>query len=378
MGTNTATAIVDEANVMDSGRFINRRRKSNFTMITNKVIQDGILSAPALALYILIAQKITIPGFVLYKTNLRGAMKKPSGAPMGQRAFQTVWDELKSAGYLKQFRIRTVDGFAYQYDLLEEPDHTRPPLVMVKLCERLEEDEEGRLIIRNIHDNEVEEEQLATQEDLDQADSMDFVGVHKDIEIVKPLHLTPEEEAYVRDYYANPKRTPKMYHPDPKFDGCSPQEEWKKKKEATRIKQQMLLEKYMPQLRKNAELDAILDESDRKIAEEVLAVAGELIAPPHNHMIPVCNNSYPQQMVLDNMLAKFDAMTLDRTIFQLRTYDKPIKNYRGFIRSTLYNNILTKDIWIEKNFNATYQVEDRGGADPDFMDIDNPNTVKRR
>lgn len=377
MNTNTAVQVENnESSMMDSGTFITRRRRSNFTMITNKVIQDGVLSAPALALYILIAQKITIPGFVLYKTNLRGAMKKPSGAPMGQRAFQTVWDELKKAGYLKQFRIRTAEGFVYQYDLLEEPDHTRPPLIMVKLCEQLEEDEEGRLVIRKI--NEVEEEKLATPEEMEKADTMDFVGVHKDIEIVKPLHLTEEEVEYVKDYYAHPKKTSKMYCPDPKFTGCSPQDEWKKQKEATRIKQKMLVDTYMPEIRKNVQVEGLTEEADRKMAEEILEVAKELIAPPHNRMIPVSGNSYPQHMVLENMLTKFDAMTLDRTIFQIRSYDKPIKNYRGFIRTTLYNNILTRDTWLDKNFNATYQAQDRRGADEDFMDIDNPHTVKRK
>lgn len=365
-----AAAILIE-NETINGSFINKsKRKDNFTMVTNKIFTANILSAPAVALYMLIAQKITIPGFILYKTTLRRSLKKPSGAPMGKRAFQTIWDELKSAGYLKQYRIRTPEGFVYQYELLEEPNHSRTSLINVRLREELVEEESGNYVVRSMTMARAEEESVATPEELRAVDTMDLVGEPKNIVIKKKLELTPEEVAYIKDYYEHPEKhyTGEMYLPDPKFIGNSPEIEWKKQQEARKLKQQTLLEKYMPGLEATAEINHIQEDDDRKIAEEILDAIKELVAPLDNKLIPIGGISWPQHDVLSMILGKFNSATLDRTIYQVKTYDKKIYNYKNFLKSTLFNNIRTSETWFSRNFNASY-----GGAggqtDDDFMKI---------
>lgn len=54
-------------------------------------------------------------------------------ACLGDRAFDGAWQELKTAGYLKQYRIRTAAGYRYEYDLLEKADLTIPALQNVRM-----------------------------------------------------------------------------------------------------------------------------------------------------------------------------------------------------------------------------------------------------
>jgi len=362
-------AVILQENELENGTFINKaKRKSNFTMVTNKIFSDGILSAQGIALYMLIAQKITLPEFILYKTTLRRTLKKPSGAPMGKRAFQTVWDELKNAGYLKQYRIRTSGGFLYQYELLEEPSHARTNLINVKLCEELVEDENGNYVVRNMA--RVEEESMATTEDLQTADRLDMVGTPKNIKVTKELQLTDEEKKYVREYYEKPEKhyVGEMYIPDPKFAGNSPEIEWKKQKAARQLRQQELLNTYMPQLFASVQVDRIKDEDDKKIGEEIMDSVKDLVAPPDNKLIPIGGIGWPQHEVLNNLIQKLTPDVLDRTIYQIKNYDKKILNYRSFIKTTLYNNIRTYNTWFRRNFETTYN-RPVGETDDDFMKI---------
>ena len=48
-------------------------------------------------------------------------------------AWDGAWQELKTAGYLKQYRIRTAAGYRYEYDLLEKADLTIPALQNVRM-----------------------------------------------------------------------------------------------------------------------------------------------------------------------------------------------------------------------------------------------------
>lgn len=68
-----------------------------------------------------------IPDFVLYKSFLA---KK---VPEGERAFESMWKELKEKGYLKQYKIKDPNNsrFTYQYELLEVPDTTTPGTILI-------------------------------------------------------------------------------------------------------------------------------------------------------------------------------------------------------------------------------------------------------
>ena len=99
------------------GRF--RRKRSNFSQISNCALWDTNLSLTAKGLYSIIASLINIPDFVLYKTTLQ---KK---AGLGRDAFNRYWKELKDFGYLLQYELRDEKGHMYyEYELLDKPNST--------------------------------------------------------------------------------------------------------------------------------------------------------------------------------------------------------------------------------------------------------------
>ena len=101
------------------GKF--RKKKSNFSIVSNTAIHDPKISLKAKGLYSLIQSYITLENFTLYKGFLK------SKCTDGERAFDSGWKELKEKGYLKQYKMR-VGGktFYYEYELLDEPDISTP------------------------------------------------------------------------------------------------------------------------------------------------------------------------------------------------------------------------------------------------------------
>ncbi len=109
---------------MKSGYF--KKKEVPFTQISNEALRDPSLSLRAKGLYGMIQSYILIPNFTLYKWHLQNE----SG--LGEKAFQTVWNELKNRGYLKQARVQTKKGsFIYEYELKEKADFGTPAFVSV-------------------------------------------------------------------------------------------------------------------------------------------------------------------------------------------------------------------------------------------------------
>ena len=98
-----------------SGRF--RKKKVNFSMVSNSIIRDKDISLKAKGLYALIQSYITMDDFTLYKSFLMSRCSE------GERAFDSAWKELKETGYLKMYKIREgARTFIYEYELLDEPE----------------------------------------------------------------------------------------------------------------------------------------------------------------------------------------------------------------------------------------------------------------
>ena len=104
-----------------------RKRQNPFAQVSNEALHNTELSCKARGLYAIIQSYITIPDYILYKRPLQKI------ACVGDRAFDGAWQELKTAGYLKQYRIRTAAGYRYEYDLLEKADLTIPALQNVRM-----------------------------------------------------------------------------------------------------------------------------------------------------------------------------------------------------------------------------------------------------
>lgn len=98
------------------------RKKTHFAAVSNSALKDPKLSLKAKGLYSVIQSYITIPDIELKKSKLRALCQE------GEKAFDTVWKELKDAGYLKIYRSPTGadDQFRYEYELLDEADLSRP------------------------------------------------------------------------------------------------------------------------------------------------------------------------------------------------------------------------------------------------------------
>lgn len=94
----------------------------NYTIVGTTILKDRSIQPKALAVYMLFLYYCGIPGFQIQLTMFKNTYNvKP-------REIKA----LKKAGYLKQYRIRTKEGWTYQYEVLDEPDLTRPAFVNVK------------------------------------------------------------------------------------------------------------------------------------------------------------------------------------------------------------------------------------------------------
>lgn len=103
-----------------SGSF--RKKKINFTQVSNFVLLDENLSLKAKGLFSLIQHYVTIPDFILYKNTLKKACKEK------EKAFDSAWNELKKAGYLLQHKMRDSESkrFYYEYELMDKPHPQKP------------------------------------------------------------------------------------------------------------------------------------------------------------------------------------------------------------------------------------------------------------
>lgn len=99
-----------------TGKF--RKKRVNFSQVSNTALRDKTLSYRARGLYAVIQSYVTIETFTLYKSYLM------HNAPEGERAFDTAWKELKESGYLKQYKYKDSNNqkFVYEYELLDTPD----------------------------------------------------------------------------------------------------------------------------------------------------------------------------------------------------------------------------------------------------------------
>ena len=92
--------------------------RHNFSQISNNVLDDENLPIEVKGLYAIVRRWITYyEEQRLDKEFLRKKCK------VGIDKFDRMWKELKTHGYLKQYRVSCgKNRFVYVYDLLDEPD----------------------------------------------------------------------------------------------------------------------------------------------------------------------------------------------------------------------------------------------------------------
>lgn len=103
------------------GKF--RKKKVNFSMISNEIIRDDTVSLKSKGLYALIQSYITLEDFSLYKGFLLSKCKE------GKKAFDAAWKELKDAGYLIQYQMQDQETkqFYWEYDLVDSVEEKPHP-----------------------------------------------------------------------------------------------------------------------------------------------------------------------------------------------------------------------------------------------------------
>lgn len=109
-----------------NGKF--RRKKYNFSMVSNQALHDTNLSSKAKGVYAIIQSLITLDRDV-YKWQIKDYCKE------GNRSFDSSWNELKKLGYLKIYRmpVGKNNTFVYEYELLDEPDTTTESVTNVQI-----------------------------------------------------------------------------------------------------------------------------------------------------------------------------------------------------------------------------------------------------
>lgn len=86
----------------------------HFNQKKNEILQNNKLSLKAKGLYALIQNIVSINfQYSLCKTDIEKFCKE------GTTSFNRAWNELKQAGYIKQYKLKKADGtFYYRYELL--------------------------------------------------------------------------------------------------------------------------------------------------------------------------------------------------------------------------------------------------------------------
>ncbi|CEK34326.1 hypothetical protein UMC2_35371 [[Clostridium] sordellii] len=111
-----------------------RRREKNYTQIHNNIIFKT-KNAALVGLY------TTIQALIDLEDATRGTEKEfiitkkgiQSYCGLKDHSFQKLWNGLKEAGYLKQYKIQLENGtFGYEYELKAEPDLTTHHSLVIK------------------------------------------------------------------------------------------------------------------------------------------------------------------------------------------------------------------------------------------------------
>lgn len=98
---------------VSGGKF--RKKRVNFSMVSNEILRDNSISLKAKGLYSLIQSYVTLENFTLYKGFLMSCCAE------GRKAFDSAWNELKASGYLVQYRLQDEKKkFYYEYELLDK------------------------------------------------------------------------------------------------------------------------------------------------------------------------------------------------------------------------------------------------------------------
>lgn len=160
------------------GKF--RKKKVNFSMISNEIIRDDTVSLKTKGLYALIQSYITMDDFTLYKGFLM------SKCPEGRRSFDSAWNQLKQSGYLIQYRMKDEKNhFYYEYELLDVPVHQnmtpeKTGTSVVSVCDSSDcvvhkvDDTQNDAIYKTLQNNTVQNNTVSSH--ISESAVMDMIG----------------------------------------------------------------------------------------------------------------------------------------------------------------------------------------------------------
>ena len=91
------------------------RSKKGFTVVQNEITRDRGISLKAKGLYLVIQANITMPDKKWRKEDFQAMTCE------GKKAFDSAWNELKEAGYLRVHMYSKGTTWTVEYELLDEP-----------------------------------------------------------------------------------------------------------------------------------------------------------------------------------------------------------------------------------------------------------------
>ena len=160
------------------GKF--RKKRVNFSMVSNEILRNERISLKAKGLYSLIQSYITMDDFTLYKGFLM------SKCPEGRRSFDSAWNQLKQSGYLVQYRMKDEKNhFYYEYELLDVPVHQnmtpeKTGTSVVSVCDSSDcvvhkvDDTQNDAIYKTLQNNTVQNNTVSSH--ISESAVMDMIG----------------------------------------------------------------------------------------------------------------------------------------------------------------------------------------------------------
>ena len=127
------------------------RHKNGFTAVPNTVLEDKRLDGKALALYVMIQSKISIPDSSWKQSYFLNWFVSNEGNT--ENAFRMAWNKLKECGYLKVYISSYGKGTKREYELLDEPNEGECEVWIKSKSDEVVEEKLGKTTVAQPSEN---------------------------------------------------------------------------------------------------------------------------------------------------------------------------------------------------------------------------------
>lgn len=316
-----------------------KRKTTNFSIVSNPIIDDAKISPAAGWLYVLIQRWITYnaEGFICSKSFLASKYQA------GSRMFNRAWDELKEAGYLKMYSHPTGGWIC---ELLDEAQPNTPHTYYLDMNNE----------VKSTNVDRAERKASKSQENAGKDHYPQNVGNGDH-------YLQNDSNGNDSDgNVGNIINTKSNYSDNTKGNTLSlslsiyPNEGTEQKEK--KIDRLIVTEEMTNQIKQDIEAETLADE----IGAEDVAFAVDVIAELRTVNEPVVFNK--REVAPDCVRHVANAIRREHVIYVfkcIRAQTRPIGNIRGYLRTSLFNAPLTLNSY-NANVEARSRKQDQSGS----------------